>query len=131
MDLPLGKELLNTPLQDLFNGKCTLWSCLSPIVQAHQVHSLGHCLQDYFSCGNSGNQTQCPSGAVLTKPLAQISWLRTTEVKHWNCHDHTLGLSIGAESAQTHAHKAKPVAAITRLTPATGAQVIHWMSFRN
>ena len=102
--LPLGEELLSIPPQELSTRECTLWCCLSPVMQAHKVQFFSHCPRPCLNCGNSGNRPGCPRGTVLTKPLVHICWHRITEVRHQDGHSHTPGPALGTtESAQTPA----------------------------
>ncbi|XP_059975665.1 golgin subfamily A member 6-like protein 22 [Mesoplodon densirostris] len=81
--LLLGEEPLSIILQELPVEKCAyVWCCLSPIAQIHKAHCFGHhpCL--HLNCGYSNNQPGCSSGAMLTKPVEQICWCRTAEVRH-------------------------------------------------
>ena len=76
--------LLSIPPQELFTGKYALWYRLSLSVRAHKVHCFWHCPQPCLNHGNSGNQPGFPSVTVLPKPLVQILWCRTAEIRHWN-----------------------------------------------
>ena len=79
--LLLGEEPLSIILQELPSEKCTVWCCLSPIAQIHKAHCFGHHPWLHLNCGYSNNRPGCSSGAVLTKPLEQICWCRTAEVR--------------------------------------------------
>ena len=99
--LLLGEKPLSIPLQELSTEKCPLWCHLSPTMWAHKIHCCWHCPQPWLNHGNSDNWPWCPSGSMLLKPLAQIHWHSTVEVRHRDCCSCAPGTTMGAtESAQ-------------------------------
>lgn len=68
---------------------------------APKVCYFGHCPRPHLNCRNLGNWHRCPSGTMLTMPLVQIPWHRTSEVKDEDCCSHASEPTMGiTESAR-------------------------------
>ena len=65
--LPLLKESLSIPLQELSTRKCALCCHLSPVVCTNKIHCFWPCPWTLLSRGHTGNQPRCPKETALTK----------------------------------------------------------------
>lgn len=93
--LLLGEETLNIPPQKLSTRS------LLCVIACHPLYGLTKfidltCPQLYLNFGNSDNWPWYLSGALLTKPLAQIFQCKTADVRPWDCCSHIYVWAVGA-----------------------------------
>ena len=74
--LPLGKEQLSIPMQELSPG-AALWCHLSPIVHAHKVHCGWHCPRPCLSHQNGDSWPDVPQ-----TPCSQSHGHKSAKVQH-------------------------------------------------